>query len=237
MSKKKYKGRIQGPFVPIHKTTIESPAWKALSLGARCLFVELSGEAENCHNIAWLSERDAAKRLGSSRYRVREWFAELEHHLLLFKVSEACLGVDGRGKSAHWRINDRGTTKGGYESPTQDFLKWGGTPFDAAPHRAKRRKWNADKVKKQNPGPHGVTRVVPTGLPGLDTTGLPGSGLSGADGVTIETGERGAHGVTITSLTTGGCPEVVSSPLESTSKPSLPQIDRRLETNFLRRRH
>ena len=174
MSKKKDKGRIQGPFVPIHKTTIESPAWKALSLGARCLFVELSGEAENRHNIAWLSERDAAGRLRSSRYKVREWFAELEHHLLLFKVSEACLGVDGRGKSAHWRITDRGTTKGGYEAPTQDFLKWSGTPFDAKPHRAKRRKWDPDKVKRESwsprgyqggadgvtrPGHHGVTRV------------------------------------------------------------------------------
>ena len=57
-----------------------------------------------------------------------------------------------------------------------------GTPFDAKPHRAKRRKWDPDKVKKHNPaaggyqggadgvtrpGHHGVTRVraesVPTG--------------------------------------------------------------------------
>jgi hypothetical protein len=150
--------------------------------------VELSGEAENRHNIAWLSERDAAKRLRSSRYKVREWFAELEHYGFIVLVSRACLGVDGKGKSAHWRITDRGTTKGGYEPPTQNFLSWNAVPFDAKPHRAKRRaaKWDPDNIKKQNPGPHGVTRVVPTGLPGLETTGLPGSVQRGADGVTID---------------------------------------------------
>ena len=242
MSKKKDKGRIEGPFVPIHKTTIGSPAWKELSLGARCLFVELSGECENRHNIAWLSERDAAKRLGSSRYKVREWFAELAHHLLIVMVSPACLGVDGKGKAAHWRIADRGTTKGGYEAPGQDFLKWDGVLFDAKPFRLTRQ-WNPDKVKKQNPGTDGVTRVVPTGLPGLEDTGLPGNGQGGIDGVTIGTGEHGTDGVTITRLTTTVVTGPLLTPLQAVSnrlqvvpEPSLPQSDYRLRTKYLKRR-
>ena len=219
---KKDKGRINGPFVPIHKATIGAPAWKALSLGARCLFVELSGECDNRHNITFLSERDAAKRLGCSRYKVREWFAELAHYHLVVMVSPACLGVDGKGKAAHWRITDRGTTRGGYGAPGLDFLKWRGAPFDAKPFRLVRQ-WSPDKVKKQNPGTDGVTRVVPTGLPGLDYTGLPGNWRGGTDGVTIENGVPGTHGVTITRLTTSVAawspPLLPATPLPTT--PSL----------------
>ena len=34
------KGRLQ-PFVPLFKETLASPAWRAMSMGARCLYIAL----------------------------------------------------------------------------------------------------------------------------------------------------------------------------------------------------
>jgi hypothetical protein len=232
------KNNINGLFVPIHKATLESPAWKALSLGARCLFVELSGECSNKHNVTFLSEREAIKRLRSSRYKIREFFAELAHYKFIDLVSPACLGTDGKGKAAHWRITDRGTVKGGYEAPGHDFLRWAGTKFDPKPYRAARNKWDRwqlDKIKKQNPGTDGVTRVQVTGLPGLDMTGLPGNAQGAGDGVTIEQGGHAGDGVTITRLTTTRLGKPLSDGLEGEQTIIAPN-DPRLETSYLKKR-
>jgi hypothetical protein len=192
---KKDKGRLP-PFVPLHKATMESKAWMALSHGARCLFIALSGEADNHHYSAYLSRRDASNKVGACRQKIREWFAELEHYGFIVMLRPGCLGSDGHGKATLWRITDRGTTRGGFETPTQDFLRWNGTLFDPKPYR-RGSKWS------ENPGQHVLTRVVNTSLPCGVNTSLPPNGEGGQHVVSIPEDGRGQHVVSITRLTTG----------------------------------
>src|SRR5260370_23754172 len=44
----------------------------------------------------------------------------------------SCLGVDGEGIAAHWRITECPTfdAKGTHIAPTRDFERWDGTLFD-----------------------------------------------------------------------------------------------------------
>ena len=61
------KGRLP-PFVPLLIATLDTPAWRALSHGARSLYVGLKRRySPNSHNNGrlFLSQRDAEKELGS----------------------------------------------------------------------------------------------------------------------------------------------------------------------------
>ena len=123
-------------------STLGSPAWKALSDGSQRLYIALKAKADNKHNTAYLSARDASKALGrnangGARRKVREWYAELQHYGFIVMLSAGCLGTDGRGKAPHWKLADKGTTRGGYEPPAQEFLRWNGVLFDPKPYREK----------------------------------------------------------------------------------------------------
>ena len=55
------KGRLP-PFVALFRHTVKSPAWKALSVGARATFIALkTNYNSNAQNAVFLSARDAAK--------------------------------------------------------------------------------------------------------------------------------------------------------------------------------
>jgi hypothetical protein len=229
MSKRnKDKGRLP-PFVPMFRATIDSPAWRALSTGARSLFLALKAEADNAHYSAYLSTRDARAKVGGSRQKIREWFAELQHYGFIVMLHPGSLGSDGHGKAPLWRITDKGTTRGAYEAPTNDFLRWDGTLFDPKPYRAKR---GRTTWEKQNPGHPVHARVVTPYSPVVVTPYMPGSAEGGHPVHAIE-GTRGGHPVqSITSLTT----RVVSGSTPGLgSKPRAPQIDPRLTTNFMKR--
>jgi hypothetical protein len=196
---KKDKGRIPGPFFPMLKNTIESRAWVSLSYGARCLFVALKAQTDNAHYSAYLSTREAAGKVGASRQKIREWFAELEHYGFIVMLNPGSLGSDGHGKAPLWRITDKGTTRGGYEEPTNDFLKWDGTPFDPKPYR-RGITWSG----KQNPGLHVQSRVVNTCLPPVVNTCSPLNGQGGQHVQSICEEGGGQHVQSISSLTTEG---------------------------------
>jgi len=134
MSKVREKGRIQGPFTPLLHTTMGTPAWKALSHGARSLYVALKSHVPKHRNEAFLSHRNAERQVGSSRRLIARWFRELEHYGFIVKTKHGSLGVDGRGKAPHWRPTELGATSktsstGVFEPPTNDFFRWDGTRF------------------------------------------------------------------------------------------------------------
>ena len=238
---KKDKGRISGRFTPMLWSTIESPAWRELSHGAKCLYLVLKKRLPG-GNKAYISTRIAARELKASRTKVREWFAELEHYGFLVLDAPGCLGVDGVGKAPHWRLTELGATSkasptGLFEPPPQDFLRWNGAPFDPRPYR-NRTEWDEGKLNKikprpsrqDHPGPHVKTS------PGPDTG--PPNGKGGPHGVAIEEGIGGPHGVAITSLTTRGTAVALTQVLsEIPSEPRAPQNDPRLQTHFIKRRH
>ena len=190
--------------MPLLVTTLDSPAWRETSHGAKLLFVALKRRGQNGRNRAYLSYRVAERELKSSRRKIREWFAELEHYGFIVLAVPGSLGVDGRGKAPHWRLTELGNTSwasagGMFEPPTSDFLKWDGTIFDPKPFR-QGTAWD----RKQNPGAHVVTTLESTSSPPPFPTSSTLKSQSGAHVVAMEGDESGAHVVNITRFTTRG---------------------------------
>ena len=134
MSKKKYDGPH---FVMITDPVLDSPAWRAMSHGARNLYIALKRRywpnRKNNGHIR-LSQREAVKELGSGKDQITRWFRELQHYGFIVMTKPGCLGVDGKCKAPHWRLTEiaymRGTSSKGMEDmPTMDFLKWNGIRF------------------------------------------------------------------------------------------------------------
>jgi hypothetical protein len=155
------KGRIHGQFVPLLKDTLASPAWRAMSHGARSLYVALRGRVANDvarnNGRVFLSVRDACQEIGSGEEQVVRWFKELQHFGFIVMTSAGCLGVDGKGKAPHWRLTELGSrgVDGSHEPPTRDFTRWNGQKFHA----------NNTTFEKQNPvaeSRNGVLRKAET---------------------------------------------------------------------------
>jgi hypothetical protein len=154
MNTRKDKGRLP-PFVPLDKEMMDSPAWRAMSYGARCLYIHL--KRRNNGRI-FLSERDAQEEMGCThRDSIRRWFRENQHYGFIVMTEPGCLGVDGKGKAPHWRLTEAecsgGRNGNTWMLPTKDYLKWDGTKFR--------------DDQKQNPGPESGARVAPEAMPGL----------------------------------------------------------------------
>jgi hypothetical protein len=116
-------------FVKVMLDTLDTPAWRAMSHGARNLYVALK---RRCRNDAsnngkiFLSQRQAAIELGSSRNYVGRWFRELQHYGFIVMTKHGNLGLDGAGRSPHWRLTEC-TYKD--QPPSRDFMNWAGNKF------------------------------------------------------------------------------------------------------------
>ncbi len=116
-------------FVAVFRGTLKHDAWRAMSHGARSLYVALKSKHNTkLQNAVYLSTRSAVKELGSHSHRdnVRRWFRELEYHGFTVMVSPGHLGVEGHGKAPHWRLTECWF---GGQPPTRDFERWDGVPF------------------------------------------------------------------------------------------------------------
>jgi hypothetical protein len=128
MSKRERRERLS-PFVPLLKSTLASPAWLAMSHGARSLYVALKAfYNQNIHNNGklFLSTRDAADTIGSGTEEIVRWYRELQHYGFIVQVTGGCLGPDGEGFAPHWRLTELGYMK---DPPTLDFMRWDGVKF------------------------------------------------------------------------------------------------------------
>ena len=117
------------PFVPLLVGTMDAPAWRAMSHGAKVLFIALKRRyyPKNHNNgRIFLSQRLAAKELRSHHNEIARWYRELQHYGFIEMTSPGCLGLEGRGKAPRWRLTELGYMK---ELPTRDFMRWDGTPF------------------------------------------------------------------------------------------------------------
>jgi hypothetical protein len=154
MSRHKDKGRLP-PFVPLHISTMETPAWKALSMGARVLYVQMKRHhfvgIKNNNGKIYLSLRDAMEEIGiCDHHSITRWFRELQHYGFIVKVTEGCLGVDGKGKAPGWRLTELPTPAA---RETQDYLKWNGTPFPGNGNQV----WRGRGLKPKKQNPEGCT--------------------------------------------------------------------------------
>lgn len=190
------KGRLP-PFVPVLKDTMKTPAWKALSHGARSLYVVLKGRYSTTRqNAVYVSTRDAEEELGrySSRPNVMRWFRELQHYGFIVEVSPAHHGVNGHGKAPHYRLTEEWYLG---KAPTRDFLSWDGTPFT----EKRKRRAPSFPAKNRIRGDHGYTTLVTTGTP-LVPEIVSEEAKSGDHGYSMSDDKGGDHGYSITSLTT-----------------------------------
>ena len=139
----KNKGRLP-PFVPLLKDTLDSPAWRAMSHGARALYIALKRRYNmQAHNNGrlYLSHRKAIEEIRSSPKQIVRWFRELQHYGFIVMMSRGYLGIDGKGQAPRWRLTEIGYMK---DPPTRDFIRWDGVSFSK--HQP-----GGDRPKKQNP--------------------------------------------------------------------------------------
>jgi hypothetical protein len=139
MGKRKRSSRI-GPYVPVLKAIMRTPAWRAMSPEARLLWIELRGWLKNDwsnNGRMFRSCRDAAEAIGMNKDTVYRKYVELEHFGFLCRTSEGFLGIDGFGHATHFRFTD---LPYGTHPPTRDFEKWDGSPFIYRPRRPARKK-------------------------------------------------------------------------------------------------
>jgi hypothetical protein len=126
--KERHKGRLP-PFVPLLIDTLDQPAWRAMSHGAKMLYVQLKRRYSfNSHNNGrlFLSQRLAAKELNSHHTQVARWFRELQHYGFIVMQMPGFLGVEGKGQAPRWRLTELGYMN---EPPTRDYARWDGKPF------------------------------------------------------------------------------------------------------------
>src|SRR5262245_54057721 len=115
-------------FVMVLADVLDTPAWRAMSHGARSLYIALKRRYRKDNNGSiYLSQRNAEIELGSSRRNVRRWFKELQHYGFIAMTRRGSLGLNGKGKASHWRLTEAPYL---HDPPTRDFATWNGAPFD-----------------------------------------------------------------------------------------------------------
>jgi len=167
----KPRNRKLPPFVPLTKATMKTPAWKAMSHGARSLYAALKGRYNrNLQNGVYLSTRDASDELGnhSRRESIQHWFKEIEFYGFTRMVSPAHHGLHGHGKAPHWRLTEESFAG---KPPTRDYLNWTGELFPKRPTREASRQFAQDHfAKNRSRGPHATSTVARTGGPVVPRT-------------------------------------------------------------------
>jgi hypothetical protein len=125
-------------YVMLFHHVIDTPAWHAMSHGARLLYIALRRKWNHHRkNLVYLSERQAAKELDSQRDQIRQWFRELIYYGFIVMERPAYLGVSGKGNAPHYRLTECQTfalkdSLAPIVQATRDFDKWNGIPFKAA---------------------------------------------------------------------------------------------------------
>jgi hypothetical protein len=169
--KRRDKGRLP-PFVPLLIDTLDTSAWRAMSHGAKVLYIALRRRySPNNHNNGriFLPQRAAAKELNSKHTQIARWFRELQHYGFIVMQTAGCLGADGHGKAPHWRLTELGYMR---DPPTRDFAKWDGRAFkDKIKPRPKKRPALAIVVPLQNSEPR--ARKAARGVPEKRHTTVP----------------------------------------------------------------
>jgi hypothetical protein len=171
--KPRNKGRLP-PFVPMVKSTMNTPAWRPMSHGARSLYTVLRARYNTrLQNAVYIAGRAAVKELGSHSHRdyVRRWFRELEYYGFIRMVSLPHHGLNGHGRAAHHRLTEEPYLG---KPPTRDFLNWDGVIF----HEQKSPK--DYQIKNRSRGPYVRSTLDQTYGPVSDKP-APINGTSGPD--------------------------------------------------------
>jgi len=159
---RKHKRQSLGSYVAVPQYITKTEAWRAMSLSARLVWIELRAwlkkEWTNNGQI-FRSCRSAAKAIGINRNTIHQAYLELEHFGFLVRTREGFLGSEGFGNAARFRFTDLP-----YDGhlPTRDYEKWSGELFVYTPHRRQK-----PVPKNRTPCPEKQDRVEPPGATSL----------------------------------------------------------------------
>ena len=213
MSGKRDKGRLPD-FVPLIKSTLKTPAWRAMSHGARSLYVSLKVRYNTrLQNGVYMSARMGAEELGSSKDYVARWHHELQHYgfIRVVEGKEARLGSDGEGMAAHVRLTEHWYAG---KPPTRDFERWEGTKFK---YQKKKQKQKPVPQSGDTPS-HKLGTVEPPKRDISAQTCPTNWGHKESPGAVLQTGD-------ITSLTTPSVPPSALKGLEQWTVPLLVELE------------
>jgi hypothetical protein len=158
MNRRRQQGKGKGlpPFVPVIREAFTSPAYRAMSHGAKSLYLSLMARYSNkSENNGWifLPTRKAAEELGSGLEEIRNWFRELAHYGFIVMTAPGHLGSNGNGRAPRWRITALECKN---VPATKEFLRWDGTKFQ-------RRKRSSRKTESRVAFPsHPESEMLPT---------------------------------------------------------------------------
>jgi hypothetical protein len=191
MKNRKNKNRLP-PFLPLHNETLDAPATKALSHGAFRLYATLKREfnssaSDRRNGRIYLSLREAQEKIGSNREEIARWYRELQHYGFIVMATPGCLGVEGKGKSPHWRLTELPCLG---EPATKNFLRWNGDKFR--------------DQKKQKPGPEKAATLDRKRQPVVDRKRQPPDPESGPEKAAIRNAVSGPEKAAILSLPSTG---------------------------------
>jgi hypothetical protein len=105
------KGRtVEGHWTKMLRSTMEEPAWRALSCTAQALYpwlkLEWRGPQANNNGKIRLSVRQAAKRLGISINTAAKAFHDLQAKGFIVVTQRATLGLEGEAKAPAYEITE-----------------------------------------------------------------------------------------------------------------------------------
>lgn len=163
MSDRKNKSVIDGPFSPQMENTSKTDAWKAMSAHTRVIYItsvrsRFRGDwDQNNNGKIHPSARQIAAETGFTRNTAARGLREMKHYGFTAETSPAALGVDGKGKAAHWRLTELPYMG---EPPTRDFMSWDGTLFDDGKTKKLPRKNKTLSLRTRHPVIPDVTLYV-----------------------------------------------------------------------------
>lgn len=106
------KGRVVGGehWTKLIRTTMETPAWRALSSTAQALYpwlkLEWRGPDANNNGKIRLSTRQAGEKLGVIPDTAAKAFLDLQRKGFIVQTEAACLGVEGAARSPAYEITE-----------------------------------------------------------------------------------------------------------------------------------
>ena len=110
------------------RTTMEEPAWRALSTTAQALYpwlkLEWKGPRQNNNGNIRLSVRQAAQKIGVSDNTAAKAFHELQAKGFIVQTETPCLGTSGAARSAAYELTELAHPRSGQPVARKLYKTW-----------------------------------------------------------------------------------------------------------------
>ena len=115
-------------FTKMIRSTMETPAWRALPPVAQALYpwvkLEWKGPQANNNGQISLSVRDGAARVGCTKDAVAKAFHALQAKGFLILTSHGRMGIEGKGVSPTYEITELASRGGDHPAGKKLYLHW-----------------------------------------------------------------------------------------------------------------